>query len=181
MAIVRTRRLELIPLAPEAIEKLILGDRGGAAATLGVTFPDEFPPPGPPTTRRRSPSSAVSASSRSGRRSTRSTDSSWFSSAVRTPARQRLDNPRKRFRLRTLDLRRDRGGRVDERRRGRRSESIAMPYDRQDPWRDRLRKLRHTRRRLLLIDREQRRERQPKAGRHHRLARAGVLPTTHNQ
>ena len=46
MAIVRTRRLELIPLAPEAIEKLILGDRGSAAATLGVTFPDEFPTPG---------------------------------------------------------------------------------------------------------------------------------------
>ena len=249
MDTVRTTRLDLIPLAPEALENLIRGDRDGAAAALGLDFPDEFPTPGeregflrvqlermeaapqrrdwmacimvsssdrsaighcgfhgPPemigraeigytvfthyrgqgyakeaagalvdwafaqgasevyasvarTTRRRSPWSAVSASPRSGHRSTRSTDSSWSSSAVRTPARQGPERPREKGRLRSLDLHRDRGGRVDERRRGRRSESIAMPDDCQHPRRDRLRKLRHTRRRLHLIDREQRRER----------------------
>ena len=41
-----TPRLDLIPLVPAAIEKLIGGDRGGASAILGVTFPDEFPTPG---------------------------------------------------------------------------------------------------------------------------------------
>jgi RimJ/RimL family protein N-acetyltransferase len=46
MAIVRTSRLELIPLGPETIEKLIGGDRDGAAASLGVAFPEEFPSPG---------------------------------------------------------------------------------------------------------------------------------------
>jgi len=46
MVTIRTPRLELIPLAPEVIEKLIAGDRVGAAAALGVTFPDEFPAPG---------------------------------------------------------------------------------------------------------------------------------------
>jgi RimJ/RimL family protein N-acetyltransferase len=46
MGTIRTLRLELIPLTPEAIEKLMAGDRRGAEATLGVTFPDEFPAPG---------------------------------------------------------------------------------------------------------------------------------------
>jgi RimJ/RimL family protein N-acetyltransferase len=41
-----TRRLELIPLSPEAVELLIQGDRAGAMQTLGVTFPQEFPTSG---------------------------------------------------------------------------------------------------------------------------------------
>ena len=43
---IRTRRLDLVPLTPETIEKLIAGDHGGAATILGLTFPDEFPTPG---------------------------------------------------------------------------------------------------------------------------------------
>ena len=46
MDTVRTTRLELIPLAPEALENLIRGDRDGAAAALGLDFPDESPTPG---------------------------------------------------------------------------------------------------------------------------------------
>jgi [ribosomal protein S5]-alanine N-acetyltransferase len=43
---ISTRRLELIPLPPEAVERLIVGDRAGAMESLGVTLPDEFPAPG---------------------------------------------------------------------------------------------------------------------------------------
>ena len=46
MPTIRTPRLELIPLVPEAIRKLLDGDRNGAAETLGVTLPAEFPAPG---------------------------------------------------------------------------------------------------------------------------------------
>ena len=46
MPTIRTTRLDLIPFVPEAVAKLIEGDRNGAAATLGVTFPAEFPAPG---------------------------------------------------------------------------------------------------------------------------------------
>ncbi len=46
METIRTRRLDLVPLTPETIEKLIAGDHGGAATILGLTFPDEFPTPG---------------------------------------------------------------------------------------------------------------------------------------
>jgi [ribosomal protein S5]-alanine N-acetyltransferase len=46
MPTIRTRRLELIPLAPEAIGNLVGGDTSGAGAILGVTFPAEFPTPG---------------------------------------------------------------------------------------------------------------------------------------
>jgi RimJ/RimL family protein N-acetyltransferase len=43
---ITTRRLELIPLSPDAVELLIEGDRAGAMQKVGVTFPDEFPTPG---------------------------------------------------------------------------------------------------------------------------------------
>jgi RimJ/RimL family protein N-acetyltransferase len=41
-----TPRLDLIPLEPAAIEKLLSGDRAGAESMLGVILPDEFPAPG---------------------------------------------------------------------------------------------------------------------------------------
>lgn len=41
---IRTPRLELIPLRPDAIERLLQGDRAGAQAALaGIAIPNEFP------------------------------------------------------------------------------------------------------------------------------------------
>jgi RimJ/RimL family protein N-acetyltransferase len=39
----RTGRLDLVPLAPAAIERLLADDRAGAESMLGVTLPAEFP------------------------------------------------------------------------------------------------------------------------------------------
>jgi len=41
--VIRTPRLELVPLPPEAIQHLLRGERGEAEATLGLKLPDEFP------------------------------------------------------------------------------------------------------------------------------------------
>lgn len=55
-----------------------------------------------------------------------------------------------------------------------------MPYHYQNTWRHRLQGLSHTRRRLLLIDCEQRHKRKPKFRRDHRLEGAVVIRPKHN-
>src|SRR5438045_9558866 len=40
---IRTARLELAPLEPQAIADLIEGDRAGAEAKIGARLPPEFP------------------------------------------------------------------------------------------------------------------------------------------
>ena len=40
---IRTERLDLVPLAPEAVRALIAGNRGEAKRILGLSLPAEFP------------------------------------------------------------------------------------------------------------------------------------------
>lgn len=40
---IRTERLDLVPLAPEAVSALIAGNRGEAERILGLSLPAEFP------------------------------------------------------------------------------------------------------------------------------------------
>ena len=40
---ITTRRLALVPLAPETIRVLLAGDRAGAQRIVGLDLPDEFP------------------------------------------------------------------------------------------------------------------------------------------
>src|SRR5947209_3450506 len=43
MTTLRTARLELVPLSPDAIARLLEGDRAGAEAIVGAALPGEFP------------------------------------------------------------------------------------------------------------------------------------------
>jgi RimJ/RimL family protein N-acetyltransferase len=43
---IATARLDLVPLEPAAIERLLADDRAGATSMLGVTLPEEFPASG---------------------------------------------------------------------------------------------------------------------------------------
>ncbi len=45
-SIIRTPRLELVPLRPEAIQHLLYGERAEAEGKLGLKLPDEFPSKG---------------------------------------------------------------------------------------------------------------------------------------
>ena len=42
---IRTPRLDLVPLEPDAIAQLLAGDRAAAQARVGLTLPAEFPAP----------------------------------------------------------------------------------------------------------------------------------------